>query len=107
MRRIGQASEMSLTSRRMLDMGNVLQFRLKRSVSREHAMRWLIQQYAVFPFSVRGNGIGEDLFHGWRFVESLEGIVYFANCIEPGISRTEFMQERLRINNLKQPMLAE
>lgn len=32
---------------------------------------------------------------GWRFVKDLEGELFFANCLDSGISEEEFLQRKL------------
>lgn len=32
---------------------------------------------------------GPNLFFGWKFIRGIDGVVYFANCIEPGITKEE------------------
>lgn len=74
---------------------SVIRFRLKERVSRARAMDWLLRCGPGFPeaASLR-DGIGEEIFHGWRFIRALDGIVYFANCIEPGILESEILARR-------------
>lgn len=68
-------------------MSNVLLFRLKKKPTRDQAKQWLLQNYSSFP--VLGDDIGPMVFHGWRFVRGLDGIIYFADCISPGITYNE------------------
>ena len=67
----------------------ILQFRLKDSPNRLQAFRWLKFNDIDFPNDIENN-IGEELFHGWRFIKSTDGIIYFADCIHQGITKTEF-----------------
>jgi hypothetical protein len=69
-------------------MSNVLKFKRIRA-SRAQALNWLAQSSHKFPSLSEQNPISADLFHGWRFVRAIDGVVYFANCIEPGITETE------------------
>jgi len=70
-------------------MGEILRFKLRYSPKRDQAKIWLKGNIKNFPSDVK-NHIGEDLFHGWRFISSTDGKIYFANCIEPGIGFEEF-----------------
>ena len=72
-------------------MGDVVRLRLKAKPSREHAKQWLSSYVTEFPEHLPGD-VGPSLFHGWRFVRSADGMVYFANCIEPGISEEEIRE---------------
>lgn len=76
---------------------NTIKFILKRKVRRKHAMQWLSVNFRKFP-NMDGADIGSDKFHGWRFIRGTDGIVYFANCIEPGISEEQLYQFLSGIN---------
>jgi len=41
--------------------------------------------------------MSDDIFHGWRFI-GVDGIVYFANCLDRGITASEriALQEGIR-----------
>ena len=52
-------------------------------------MRWLINNVSEFPSSAN-DFIGDELFNGWCFIQGIDGVVYFANCIERGITASEF-----------------
>lgn len=73
-------------------MSNVVRFRLRCSATRQQALNWLRSSISRFPNNPGHNGIGEDLFHGWRFIAGLDGHVYFANCVEPGITESELYE---------------
>ena len=64
----------------------ILIFRPRNRPGRLQAMRWLAINSIEFPEDIT-NGIGSDLFFGWRFMKAIDGIVYFANCIHGGITR--------------------
>lgn len=66
---------------------NIIKFRLSQ-VSRKHASNWLISNYDKFPVD---ESIDIDTFHGWRFIRGLDGVLYFANCIEAGITDNDFI----------------
>ena len=66
-------------------MNNIITFRLKKSPTRENALNWL----RFFKIEFPDDESFDDKFHGWRFIKGLDGIVYFANCIEPGITKSE------------------
>ncbi len=70
-------------------MGKVLGFRLRTRPTRDQAKQWLVANVAAFPEALPGD-VGPSLFHGWRFVRSTDGDVYFANCVERGIDDGEF-----------------
>jgi hypothetical protein len=71
-------------------MGKVIQFRRKKETSREQALNWLVQNGITdFPYVDVSSPVGPDVFHGWRFVLAYDTVVYFANCIDPGISELE------------------
>ena len=78
-------------------MSNVVKFRLKARTPRARAMRWLKDNVKHWPTtrSIGKYGIGDELFHGWRFVDSRESGIYFANCIDQGISKAEFNEARI------------
>lgn len=73
---------------------NILQFRLKAKPSRDNAKNWLSNNLTEWPNSMI-NDIGDNIFHGWRFIRSTDGIVYFANCIDMGIREEDIFN----INN--------
>lgn len=73
----------------MSGMNKVINFRLKNRVSRRQALNWLISNYECYPMMQVG-GIGDDVFHGWRFI-NVDGVDYFANCIDRGITEKEFI----------------
>ena len=66
----------------------IIKFRLRKRATRNQALNWLLLNYDYFPL-LRIGEVREDMFHGWRFI-NVEGINYFANCIESGISEKEF-----------------
>jgi len=51
-------------------------------------MGWLRQNYSEFPES-DGIDTGQSVFYGWRFIRGLDGVMYFANCIDRGITEEE------------------
>lgn len=69
-------------------MRNVITFRIGR-VSRAQAMNWLANSCLSFPSLTEESPATPDMFHGWRFVLGSDGVVYFANCIERGITQVE------------------
>jgi hypothetical protein len=71
-------------------MSNVVNFRPSKRPSRQQAKQWLAANMDSFPDMQ--DDIGPNIFHGWRFVRGLDGIIYFANCIEPGICESEFQK---------------
>lgn len=76
----------------------IIVFRLRKRPDRNQAMRWLCAKLVEFP-KATSVSIGDDLFFGWRFVRALDGVVYFANCINAGISEDDlkrFKQNELR-----------
>lgn len=66
----------------------VFRFRPKTKPTRAHAKRWLSQHFDKFPHDM-DNEIGPELFHGWRFVRGTDGVLYFANCVDRGITEDE------------------
>lgn len=74
----------------------ILSFKPKKRPERIQAMRWLVTNAVEFPKKFDGYtsffGIGDDLFHGWRFVRGVDGIIYFANCIGRGITEGDVLQ---------------
>ncbi len=69
-------------------MNNIVEFRLKDKPKRNHVIQWLTVNFKTFP-KVRKNSVGVNLFHGWRFIKASDGVLYFANCIHPGITQQE------------------
>ena len=75
----------------------IIEFRLKSSPTREQAKNWLIANVSQFPEIIPGR-IGKPLFHGWRFIQVDNNNVYFANCIDQGISKEEFYDGMVRVH---------
>jgi len=73
-------------------MAKIIQFHLRNKPSRQQALQWLSQNYEKFPLLTNDKFASERIFHGWRFVLGLDNIVYFANCIDPGITETEMIE---------------
>ena len=73
-------------------MGDVIIFQLRTKPTRRQAQQWLTANVAAFPVMMAD--IGPDIFHGWRFVLGTDGIMYFANCIEAGISEWEWLDAK-------------
>jgi len=69
-------------------MTNIIEFRINK-VSRNQARNWLALNNIKFPRTGKNKMYFIDLFHGWRFIRGLDGIMYFANCIDPGITEEE------------------
>jgi len=65
----------------------------KYSVFREGAMEYLLQNVEQFPKEVPGK-ISISIFQGWRWVESLEGEIIFADCISPCITAKDLQERR-------------
>jgi len=68
----------------------------RRPASRSAAKRWMKDRIINGPdlvLKVDENYIGPDLFHGWRVVLGLDGMLYFANCIDQGIPLNELLEE--------------
>ena len=76
--------------------GKVLSFNLKTTPSREHVKNWLVNNCDSWPVSMV-NDISGDMFYGWRFIRSTDGLVYFANCVDAGISEHEINAVTKRI----------
>lgn len=63
----------------------------KRRASREQAIAWLRQHHWSFPSEseLGERKISDEKYCSWRFVLGLDRIIYFANCIEPGITELQ------------------
>ena len=73
-------------------MGKIIQFRLKSRPSRQQALQWLFHNYYKFP-SLDGDKISSDeIFHGWKFIKGIDNVVYFANCIDSGITEYDLIE---------------
>lgn len=66
----------------------VIRFKPKTKPTRDHVKRWISRNFDKFPSFIPGD-IGPDMFHGWRFVRGDDGVIYFANCIDRGITEGE------------------
>jgi hypothetical protein len=75
----------------------ILIFKSKNRPSRLQAMRWLAVNCIEFPKDIHGE-IGPSLFHGWRFIRSTDGTIYFADCVSKGISEFEAHQFSIQSN---------
>jgi hypothetical protein len=75
----------------------ILIFKTNKRPSRLQAMRWLVVNNIEYPKDIPGE-IGPNLFHGWRFIRSTDGIIYFADCISEGITEFEANQFRIACN---------
>lgn len=70
-------------------MAKIIKFRLNYSPSKRQVLQWLSKNYDLFP-SVE---IATDrIFHNWRFVRGVDNIVYFANCIDRGITENDLIE---------------
>lgn len=67
-------------------MRNVIEFRLRENPKRHHVIQWLSQHVGKFP---EMSGVGPKLFYRWGFIRASDGIIYFADCIHPGITEQE------------------
>jgi hypothetical protein len=38
--------------------------------------------------------ISANAFNGWRFVLGTDGVVYFANCIDQGITEVDLLKHK-------------
>jgi hypothetical protein len=68
----------------------ILKFRLKTRPNRWQAMSWLAVNFSLFPTEIP-HEIGPELFYGWRFIQSTDGVIYFADCIHKGITEDELL----------------
>ena len=67
----------------------ILRFRLKKKATREQALNWLSLNCNTWPARGKDGKANSLQFYGWKFIESLEGVVYFANCIDRGITKAD------------------
>lgn len=74
-------------------MATVIKFK-RKNATRDQALNWLSQSCKKFPKLSEKNAVSADLFHGWRFVLGLDGVVYFANCKEPGITESDLISRQ-------------
>jgi hypothetical protein len=74
----------------------ILIFKANKRPSRLQAMGWLAVNNIEYPKDIL-NEIGPNLFHGWRFIRSTDGIIYFADCVSQGI--TEFEANQFNITH--------
>jgi len=72
----------------IITMSNIINLALKTKPNRNHAKQWLSLHIKSLPNM--NNNIGKNMFYGWRFIRGIDSVVYFANCIEPGIDEIEF-----------------
>ena len=72
-------------------MGEIIKLSLKNKPSRRQVINWLKFNKIRFPIMSEPY-IGPDLFYGWRFITGLDGIVYFANCVDEGITEYELQK---------------
>lgn len=75
-------------------MSKVIEFRLKHRASRVRALNWLTQSAIEFPALTEAAPIGANAFNGWRFVLGTDGVVYFANCIDQGITEVDLRSHK-------------
>lgn len=73
-----------------------LQFRLKDRPPRQQAINWLAKNCEIWPVVV-DDETHTYRFHGWEFIESFEGVIYFANCIDAGITECEFLAAQKQV----------
>lgn len=78
----------------------ILQFNLPKKPSRQQAIQWLSAHYDAFPQMTEDKPISDSIFYGWRFVLGLDGIVYFGNCVEAGISEIDLIEFKLITNEI-------
>lgn len=65
-------------------MSRVLAFRLRKPPERHHVLQGLTQHVGKFP-----DNDSREIFHGWRFIRGSDGVMYFADCVHPGITEAE------------------
>jgi len=73
---------------------NVIRFSLKQRAKRSQAMNWLAQSGIAFPLLTEAMPISSDVFCGWRFVLGSDGVVYFANCVDQGVTEVELRNHK-------------
>lgn len=54
------------------------------------AMQYLIDNYDDFPESMDVDIQLDAQFRNFRFIRHTSGEIFFANCIQPGISKDDF-----------------
>ena len=72
---------------------SILNFRLNKKATRKHALNWLVLNCDIWPV-VEDDESNAIKFHDWRFIESNSGTIYFADCIDRGITEVEFLSAR-------------
>lgn len=75
----------------------ILKFRTK--ATRQQALQWLSQHYNAFP---KITGVSKEIFNRWHFIMGTDDIVYFANCVEHGITEQELLDFKSRSSIIKQ-----
>lgn len=74
-------------------MNATIAFKLKNPPERHHVLQWLLLHVKEFPV------VDSDaIFHGWRFIRGSDGVMYFANCIRPGITEEELKEFAMPID---------
>lgn len=72
-------------------MGKIVKFKIKGRITRKQAINWLSQKSFDWDSF---HGVSENIFHEWRFIRSTDGEVYFANCIDRGITKSELEESK-------------
>ena len=73
-------------------MKKVIKFHLRERPSRQQALQWLSLNYKKFPNFGMTVICSVEIFHGYRFTVGIDGEMYFANCIDPGITEEELIK---------------
>lgn len=58
--------------------------------SRADAIEHLKRTLSYWPVAL-DNGFGEKELGSWRFIRGPDGIIYFADCAAPGITKEEMV----------------
>lgn len=73
------------------------------AVEYSDAMEWLIEHYDEFPNQVPGGAenlsrnVSGRMFKNWRWVLTLDLELVFANCIQQGITRQDFISRKAEV----------
>lgn len=73
-------------------MAKIIQFNPKKRPSRQQALQWLSQNYEIFPNFGMTVICSIEIFNGYRFTVGVDGEMYFANGIYPGITEKELIE---------------
>jgi len=84
----------------------IIVLNLKNRPTRKQAIQWLSQNFKSFP-KIQNGLMSDAIFHNWKFIKATDGVVYFADCIHPGITQGDLSEFVSVVDDYNQEVISK